>query len=291
MGYEGHIKPVMDTIPFIKMHGLGNDFVVIDARQDPVAVSSGGARAIADRHHGIGCDQVILIEPSADGLGDVFMRILNADGGEVAACGNATRCVASLLMAEKGADHVVIETAGGLLDAEKGDGGLICVDMGRARLDWRDIPLSEATDTLHLPISENGLTDGCAVNMGNPHLVFFVEDVDAIPLEVVGPKLERHKMFPQRTNVGIARVMAPDRLRLRVWERGAGITQACGSGACAALVAANRRGLCDKKAEIELDGGVLTVEWLNDEHVLMTGPVATSFHGALDSALLSGDGS
>ena len=291
MGYEGHIKPVMDTIPFIKMHGLGNDFVVIDARQDPVAVSSGGARAIADRHHGIGCDQVILIVPSADGLGDVFMRILNADGGEVAACGNATRCVASLLMAEKGADHVVIETAGGLLDAEKGDGGLICVDMGRARLDWRDIPLSEATDTLHLPISENGLTDGCAVNMGNPHLVFFVEDVDAIPLEVVGPKLERHKMFPQRTNVGIARVMAPDRLRLRVWERGAGITQACGSGACAALVAANRRGLCDKKAEIELDGGVLTVEWLNDEHVLMTGPVATSFHGALDSALLSGDGS
>jgi len=248
MGCEGHIKPVMDTIPFIKMHGLGNDFVVIDARQGPVAVSAAAARAIADRHRGVGCDQVILIEPSADGLGDVFMRILNADGGEVAACGNATRCVASLLMAEKGVDHVVIETAGGLLDAEKAGGELISVDMGRAHLDWRDIPLSEAVDTLHLPISEKGLVDGCAVNMGNPHLVFFVEDVETVPLEVVGPKLERHKMFPQRTNVGIAQVIATDRLRLRVWERGAGITQACGSGACAALVAANRRGLCGKRA-------------------------------------------
>jgi len=290
MGCEGHIKPVMDTIPFIKMHGLGNDFVVIDARQGPVTVSAQAARAIADRHRGVGCDQVILIEPSADELSDVFMRILNADGGEVAACGNATRCVASLLMAEKGVDHVVIETAAGLLDADKGGGELISVDMGRARLDWRDIPLEQATDTLHLPISEKELSDGCAVNMGNPHLVFFVEDVEAVPLEVVGPKLERHKMFPQRTNVGIAQVIAPDRLRLRVWERGAGITQACGSGACAALVAANRRGLCDKKAEIELDGGVLTIEWLSDEHVLMTGPVATSFHGTLDRALLGGDG-
>jgi len=185
---------------------------------------------------------------------------------------------------------VVIETAAGLLDADKGGGELISVDMGRARLDWRDIPLEQATDTLNLPISEKELSDGCAVNMGNPHLVFFVEDVEAVPLEVVGPKLERHKMFPQRTNVGIAQVIAPDRLRLRVWERGAGITQACGSGACAALVAANRRGLCDKKAEIELDGGVLTIEWLSDEHVLMTGPVATSFHGTLDRALLGGDG-
>ncbi|MBT4769415.1 MAG: diaminopimelate epimerase, partial [Rhodospirillaceae bacterium] len=157
----------MDTIPFIKMHGLGNDFVVIDARQGPVAVSAQAARAIADRHRGVGCDQIILIEPSADGLSDAFMRILNADGGEVAACGNATRCVASLLMAEKGGDHVVIETAAGLLDADKGGGELISVDMGRARLDWRDIPLEQATDTLHLLISEKGLSDGCAVNMGN----------------------------------------------------------------------------------------------------------------------------
>ena len=287
MGYEGHIKPVMDTIPFIKMHGLGNDFVVIDARQDPVAVSSGGARAIADRHHGIGCDQVILIEPSADGLGDVFMRILNADGGEVAACGNATRCVASLLMAEKGADHVVIETAGGLLDAEKGDGGLICVDMGRARLDWRDIPLSEATDTLHLPISENGLTDGCAVNMGNPHLVFFVDDAESVALETLGPKLERHPLFPERTNVEVVQVLSPDKLRLRVWERGAGITNACGTGACAALVAAHRRGLSERRAEVVLDGGTLVVEWLADDHVLLTGPVSSSFSGELDQNLLT----
>lgn len=280
----------MNGIPFIKMHGLGNDFVILDGRREAIALGDAEARAIAERRTGVGCDQVILLEATEDGLADVFMHIRNADGCEAEACGNASRCVAFLLMKETGRDHTVIETAAGIIDAAAAADGAVAVDMGRGKFEWRDIPLREAADTLHLGIREGPLADGCAVNVGNPHVVFFVEDAGEVPLDEVGPRLERHRMFPERTNVGVAQVLAKDRLRLRVWERGAGITRACGSGACAALVAAHRRGLTSRRVEVVLDGGALSVEWLDDDHVLMTGPVAVSFTGVLDESLLSGGG-
>ena len=277
----------MDGVPFIKMHGLGNDFVVLDTREMPLRLNAAQVRGIADRHKGVGCDQVIVIEKTDTGLADVGMRIFNADGGEVEACGNASRCVAALVMEELNRDHLIIETKAGLLDAEGQANGAITIDMGRAKLDWRDIPLREAVDTLHLPLSLGPLSDPVAVNMGNPHAVFFVKDAEAIDLASLGPKLERHSMFPDRANIEVAQVISPEKIRVRVWERGTGITLACGTGACAALVAASRRGLASRKADIVLDGGVLTVEWLKDEHVLMSGPAAISFKGQLAKELLS----
>ena len=272
----------MGSRPFIKMHGLGNDFVVIDARDRPLALSNQEAQAIADRHSGVGCDQLLILEkPAKPNLADVFMRILNADGSESGACGNGTRCVADLLMRESGRDKLVIETAAGLLDAERAAGGRVSVDMGPARLDWREIPLKEACDTNHVPLALGPLKDPAAVNMGNPHAVFFVDDAAKIDLAALGPVLERHAMFPERANIGVAQLIGPDRLRLRVWERGVGITLACGSGACAAAVAAARRGLTGRKVAIELERGELELEWLKDGHVLMTGPVAVSFTGVL----------
>ncbi len=273
------------AISFRTMHGLGTDFVVIDARAQPLALDAGLAQRIADRRTGIGCDQLIIIEPPRTGLADVFMRIRNADGGEVEACGNATRCVASLLMAEKGRDHAVIETVVGLLDAEAAAGGRIAVDMGPAQLDWRDIPIAEAIDTLHLGIALGQLSDPVGVGMGNPHAVFFVPDADAVDLAALGPPLEHHKLFPVRANIEVAQVLSPTRIRMRVWERGAGITRACGTGACATLVAAVRRGLTERRASVVLDGGELEIEWMRDGHVMMTGPVATSFTGTLDAQL------
>ncbi len=276
----------MSERKFIKMHGLGNDFVVLDRRVNGSAVTPALARAVADRHTGIGCDQVIVIGQSTTGLADAELVFFNPDGGTSGACGNGTRCVAALLMGESGADHLVLETGAGLLDADRAPSGEISVDMGPAKTEWRDIPLSQAADTLHLGIAEGALADPVGVNIGNPHAVFFVEDVAAIDLERLGPKLEHHKMFPERANIGVAEVRAPDRLRLRVWERGAGITRACGSGACAAVVAGVRRQLCGRKVAVELDGGSLAIEWLENGHVLMTGPVATSFAGEFDEALL-----
>ena len=275
----------MAGLPFIKMHGLGNDFVVVDARARPFAPRPEQARALADRRTGIGCDQLIVIENPASSLADAFMRIRNADGGEVAACGNATRCVAALLMREKRAKHAVIETAAGLLDAEAAGDGEISVDMGRVSFDWRDIPLSEAADTLHLGIEAGPLRDPVVLNVGNPHAVFFVEDAERAPIELFGPVVERHPLFPERTNVEAAQVLGRDRIRLRVWERGVGLTRACGTGACAAVVAAGRRGLAGRRVTVTLDGGSLRIDWLRDDHVLMTGPVATSFTGVLDPSL------
>jgi diaminopimelate epimerase len=229
---------------------------------------------------------VIVIEPSETGVADAAMRIFNADGSEVGACGNATRCVASLLFRESGADHVTIETDAGLLDAAAAPGGLVTVDMGPVRTEWRDIPVAEALDTLHMGIAEGPLSDPVGVNVGNPHAVFFVDDAAKIPLDKVGPKLERHRLFPERANIGVAQILSPRHLRLRVWERGTGITLACGTGACAAAVAAHRRNLTGRKVEVLVDGGALTIEWAADNHVLMTGPAATSFTGDLDPALL-----
>lgn len=272
---------------FVKMHGLGNDFVVLDARASGLALSPGAVRAVADRHRGVGCDQLIVIEPARGSTSDAWMTIYNPDGSESGACGNATRCVAWLLMGQSGDDKVVIETKAGLLDAEARGDSLVAVDMGRARLDWREIPLAEARDTLHLGIGAGPLADPVGVSMGNPHAVFFVDDVAAIDLAALGPVLEHHALFPERANIEIVQVLGPERLRMRVWERGAGITQACGTGACATLVAAARRGLCARKAEVVLDGGSLFIEWLADDHVLMTGPVALAFSGTLDPSLLS----
>ncbi len=276
-----------NDIPFIKMHGLGNDFVVIDARRTPLSLTRAQAAAIADRHTGVGCDQLLIIEPPRDEHADVFMAIRNTDGGEAEACGNGTRCVASLIMGENGARHTIIETVAGLLDAETADDTLYSVDMGPARLDWRDIPLSQAIDTLHVDVQSGPLSDPVCVNMGNPHAVFFVDDAEAIDLKTHGPVLEHHAMFPQRANIGVAQVIGEDRIRLRVWERGVGETAACGSGACAAVVAAHRRKLTTRSADVVLGGGTLSLQWLPDGHVLMTGPVATSFTGVIDRTLLS----
>jgi diaminopimelate epimerase len=271
---------------FIKMHGLGNDFVVLDARRSPIALDDISARTIADRHLGVGCDQVIVIEPPREAGSAAFMRIRNADGGEVEACGNAARCVASLLMHERGASRVVLETGAGRLEAEARADGLVTVDMGPARTDWREIPLARAMDTLHVPLSAGPLSDPVCTSMGNPHATFFVRDAGAIDLATLGPRLEHDQLFPARANIGVAEVRASARLRLRVWERGAGLTPACGTGACAALVAAARRGLTARSAEIEADGGTMTALWREDGHVLLTGPASVSFSGVLDPSLL-----
>ncbi len=272
---------------FIKMHGLGNDFVVLDARRAPIALDDEAARRVADRHLGVGCDQVIVIEPPRAPRAAAFMRIRNADGGEVEACGNAARCVASLLMREEGKRRIALETGAGLLEAEAREDGLVTVDMGPARTEWRDIPLAHAMDTLHVALSAGPLGDAVCTGMGNPHATFFVPDVAAIDLATLGPRLEHDPLFPARANIGVAQVLAPARLRLRVWERGAGLTPACGTGACAALVAAARRGLMAKSAEIVADGGTMFAAWREDGHVLLTGPAAVSFSGTLDPSLLA----
>ncbi len=271
-------------LPFRKMNGLGNDFAVIDARASAVMLSPDATRRLADRRSGVGCDQVIVLETSR--RGDAFMRILNADGSEVSACGNATRCVAAKVMAEKASRHVIVETVSGLLDTEAADGGRVAVDMGPVKLDWREIPVAEPCDTLHLPVSVGPLSDPVGVNVGNPHAVFFVPDADKVDLASLGPVLERHRFFPERANIEVAQILSSQRIRMRVWERGAGITQACGSGACAVLVAAARRKLTGRTATLVLDGGELLIEWLPDNHVRMTGDWAESFRGEIDIAKL-----
>ncbi|OJY77477.1 MAG: diaminopimelate epimerase [Rhodospirillales bacterium 70-18] len=269
--------------PFLKMHGCGNDFVVFDERRGALGLTPGRAAAIADRHAGVGCDQFIAIEPPPPGSNaDAFMRIRNPDGGEAGACGNATRCVAHLLAAESGRRQLVIQTISGLLPAEILTDGRVRVDMGPPRLGWRDVPLAAPADTLHVPLAEGPVADPAAASMGNPHATFFVADLAATPVEALGPRLEHAAIFPDRANIGFVQVLAPDRIRLRVWERGAGLTLACGSGACAALVNSARRGLTGRRAAVLVDGGALEIEWREDGHVLMTGPVATAFRGTLD---------
>ncbi len=264
------------------MHGLGNDFVVIDARVEPFAVSATLARAIADRRTGIGCDQLILIEPSA--VADVRMRIFNRDGGEVGACGNAARCVASLV-----GGAPAIETGGGMIRADAHDGG-VRVDMGMPRFGWDEVPLAYPLDTAALPLGWDGVAPvraPIALNVGNPHLVLFVDDADAVDLAAVGPAIEQDSVFPERVNVGIATVETRDRIRLRVWERGAGATRACGTGACAAAVAAIRAGLADEEVCVRLPGGALTIGWTPGGTIAMTGPATLVFDGELDPELLA----
>src|SRR5271167_2873816 len=278
----------MGKIPFLKMHGLGNDFVVLDGRRAAIAVDAAAARALADRRTGIGCDQVILLEPPGHPTAQVLMRIRNPDGGEAEACGNATRCVAELLRRETGDHRVRIETVAGLLEAEVMPDGSVAVDMGLPRTGWREIPLGRAMDTERVELTLGPLSAPVCTNIGNPHATFFVNDIEAVDLAALGPVLEHHPLFPQRANIGVAAIRDRDNIRLRVWERGAGITRACGSGACAALVAAYRRGLAGRRAVVTLDGGSLDIEWRKDGHVIMTGPAALSFEGSFDPVLLAG---
>lgn len=259
---------------FHKMHGLGNDFVVIDARDAAVAMDANRARAIADRHHGIGCDQLILIEPSA--TADARLRIFNHDGSEVEACGNASRAVALLI-----GKPARIETAGGMIALTPGD-GVATVDMGQPRFDWQEIPIAYAMDSAHLPVGWSGLSDGVCVNVGNPHIVFFVDDLRAVDLGQIGPDIEHDPLFPERINVNVAAITGQSSLNLRVWERGAGLTRACGTGACATAVAAIRRKLVSGPVAVTLPGGTLTIDWTPGSSILMTGPATYVFTGEAD---------
>jgi diaminopimelate epimerase len=269
---------------YFKMNGCGNDFVIIDARsRGSLPLSQKQARDIADRKNGVGCDQVIAVERSI--RGDAFMRIWNSDGGEVDACGNAARCVAWLLMEEGGATSRRIETPAGLLYAERAGDRVITVDMGSPLLRWEEIPLARPMDTARMSFSAGDYSEPGAVNVGNPHVVFFVEDAMAVPIETLGPKVERDPMFPEGVNVGFAEVRSPEQMRLRVWERGAGLTKACGTGACAAVVAAHRQGLTGRKVDVLVDGGSLEIEWREgDDRVLMTGPIELEATGELSAA-------
>jgi diaminopimelate epimerase len=276
------------TVRFRKMNGLGNDFVVLDVRAHALGLKAAQIVAIADRKLGIGCDQVIALEPSE--FADVFMRIWNADGGEVGACGNAARCVAALLVAERGSPHVMIETESGLLQATLNQDRSVTIDMGAPRFNWDEIPLAEPFDDtrrITLQTDDPELSAPSAVNVGNPHCIFFVSDVEANDLGRLGPSLEHHKLFPERANISLAQVTGPGSLRLRSWERGAGLTRACGTAACAAAVAAVRRGLTGRVVTVTLPGGDLVIDWReDDDHILMTGPFALDYEGTLPPELL-----
>jgi diaminopimelate epimerase len=290
--------------PFEKMHGLGNDFVIVDARKHSITLPPAAIQAMANRKTGIGFDQMIVLSPAADA--DCFMTIYNADSSEVDACGNATRCVARLMMEEHASTEVRIRTNAGLLlghadqvPEKNATNWNITVNMGEPRLAWQDIPLASPQDTtaitleaaalpadLPAPVRDviTALPNGVCVNMGNPHVVFFVADANAIDLDACGPYLEHHPLFPARTNVEFVHIVAPHHLRMRVWERGAGITQACGTGACAVGVAAVRRGMMDGAMRVDLDGGTLTIEWRDQKTVWMTGFASKSFTGSFDAA-------
>jgi diaminopimelate epimerase len=285
MGRRGNCPPDhgMSTIPFIKMHGAGNDFVVLDLRGQDASPSIATLSAMADRHKGIGCDQIVLIERPLNGA-DIRFRFHNADGSVSGACGNGTRCAASKIMCDEGRQSLSIETLAAILNASMDTDGRVTVDMGPAQTHWSKVPLASDIDTLHLPLEVNGVSDPVAVGMGNPHCVFFVNDAEAVEIERIGPVVETHELFPEKTNVEFVSRMDDGRLRMRVWERGVGITLACGSGVCAVVVAAAQRGIIDARtAEIVADGGMLTATLRTDGHVLLSGPVATSFLGSFNS--------
>ncbi|MDA0224458.1 MAG: diaminopimelate epimerase [Proteobacteria bacterium] len=268
-------------IPFRKMHGLGNDFVVVDARGKTNPVSSELARAIGDRHFGVGFDQLAVILDANDA--DARLEFWNADGSLAATCGNATRCIAGLIFADTGRSAIILRTERGLLACRDLGAGLYSVNMGEPQLEWSQVPLAHPLETLHLPIPG----DPVALGMGNPHCVFFVEDADAVDLATRGAALENHPLFPERTNVEFVQVISQSELRLKIWERGVGVTLASGSCSCASVVAAARRGLTDRKCRVVVDGGALEIDW-RDDGVWMTGPTAHVFDGVFTSEFLAG---
>ena len=271
--HTAYLRREMST-PFIKMHGLGNDFAIFDSRETPMLLPEARIRLLADRRRGIGCDQLIILESTP--RADVFMRIFNPDGSQAQACGNATRCVAHLL-----GGTVTIETQGGILSASASDQA-ISIDMGAPDFSWQAIPLAYAMDTNDMPVAWAPLQRPIAVSMGNPHVVFFVENTAAIALETLGPEIEDDPLFPERVNVNVASIIGPDHISLRVWERGAGLTLACGSGACATFAAARRRKLVGPSATVSLPGGDLIIAETASGTLSMTGPVATSYRGETD---------
>ena len=267
--------------PFIKMHGLGNDFVVLDSTKSQYNINKASIQLIANRKFGVGCDQVIEMKHSDKE--DIYMKIYNADGTEAEACGNAARCIAGLLFASSPKKAVSIETIAGVLKAESEENGLIKVDMGKPKFFWKDIPLSMNISEINF--EELALKNGLAINIGNPHIVFFVKDLDAVDINRIGPLIENNSLFPEKVNVEICQLENRKKIKVLVWERGAGNTLACGSGACAALVAAYKNSLSEPQAEIVLDGGSLNIRWNigSDEHVIMSGPIAVSFLGDLST--------
>lgn len=277
-------------IPFTKMHGAGNDFVVIDCRYDTsIVMTNALARTLAGRRRGIGCDQVVVMDAPHSGTGphagegaDVFIRIFNADGGMVAACGNATRCVGWRIMQEKTADTARVESAAGVFECWRAGEARVRVAHGTPEFNWIRIPLTEACDPLGLDIAAGPLENPVALSMGNPHAVFFVEDTEEIDLAKWGPVIEHHPLFPERTNVEIVQVVSREELKIRVWERGVGETLACGTGACASMVAAVKRGFAAFQANLHLPGGAFQAEWNGVGDVLLTGPVATVFEGHIE---------
>lgn len=277
----------MDALAFVKMHGCGNDFVVVDGRRVPIDLSPELIRRIADRHRGVGFDQLVLLETASDA--DLALRFFNSDGSAADACGNGTRCAARLLFEEGATRRIAIRIGERRLAAERLDDGRIAVEMGAPELDWRAVPLAKPCDTLAVPIDLPGLPAPVAVGMGNPHLVFLVDDVAAVPVQALAPAIQKHPLLPASANVGFAQALGPNLLRLRVFERGAGLTLACGSGACAAMVAARRRGLVGAKVRLILDGGELEVSWTGEGPVTMAGPTAKVFSGTLDPEFLEHD--
>ncbi|MEM8791309.1 MAG: diaminopimelate epimerase [Pseudomonadota bacterium] len=269
---------------FTKMHGLGNDFVLIDQRDCRIGLSKSLVRLIGDRHRGVGFDQLAEILPSDEA--DAELIFWNSDGSTAGACGNATRCIAHELMAESGWETLTLRTERGLLDCRRRTDGLVEVDMGAPMLDWRDVPLAKEVDTLHLPIEG----DPASCSMGNPHCTFFVEDAEAVALSELGPRIENHPLFPERTNVQLLQILSQNHARMRVWERGVGITLASGSSSCAVVVNAVRRGLMERQVRLTLDGGEIEIIWNDDDHVLMAGPIAHAFEGILSPELIEAAG-
>ena len=275
----------MAKLSFLKMHGTGNDFVLLDARRQGVNLTKEQIVRICDRHFGIGCDQLLVLKQSDKA--DAFMQIFNADGSEISTCGNATRCVTDFLMRETGKDNASIETGAGIRTGNRHAHGDVQVNMGAPKFGWSDIPLSESRNTMHLGLEAGLLMDPSAVNMGNPHAIFFVRDVSHVKMAECGPKLEHHPIFPERANISAVQVTGDSSIKMVVWERGTGLTLACGSAACAAVVAAERRGLISAKCDVELPGGTLHVDWQKTANaeggdVLMSGPVAYVFTGEIE---------
>ena len=267
-------------LPFMKMHGLGNDFVIVDARAQATPIRAALAKGIGHRQFGVGFDQLAVIENRA---ADAHLVFYNADGSQSAACGNATRCIAAWELAHRDSDTLQIAVTGrGMLHAVRNADGSTAVNMGHPQLDWQDVPLAQDVDMLHLPIDGQPVATG----MGNPHCTFFVDDVMAIDLTAIGPQIEHHPLYPERTNVQFAQVIGPDHIRMRVWERGTGITLASGSSSCATAVAAARRGLTGRTVQIDLDGGTLHIDW-RDDGVWMSGPTAHVFDGRLTVEFLN----
>lgn len=275
-------------IPFFKMNGLGNEIIVADMREAKTDITPRAAIALAKKHD-TSFDQIMAVHMPTKAGSDYYIDIWNADGSKAQACGNGTRCVVEWLFKQNLGDHFKLDTAAGIVKAERHEDGLVSVDMGIPHLDWQDIPVAyQIADTNHTDIGCGPLHDASLVSMGNPHAIFFVgDDIKQIALETYGPKLEHDPFFPERCNISIAHVTSPDALTLRTWERGAGLTRACGTAACAATVAANRRNLAERNITVTLPGGKLKISWKKDNHIIMTGPTEFEFSGHFDP--LSGE--